>query len=85
MNLFIPEITQEECAEVIQAISKIQRFGLHQQHPETGVSNSEALAVEIGQLEYMLHRIKEEYNLDPETIDTAWVNKGSAVLHWAKF
>lgn len=29
----------EECGELIQAIVKAQRFGLHATHPVTGVSN----------------------------------------------
>ena len=35
----VMNITMEECAEVIQAISKIFRFGLESIHPETGIDN----------------------------------------------
>jgi NTP pyrophosphatase (non-canonical NTP hydrolase) len=39
-------ILQEECAEVIQAVSKINRFGLESSWQ--GVTNKEALITEIG-------------------------------------
>ena len=45
-------ITQEECAEVTQAISKIFRFGLLSQH--NGQSNRERLAEEVGDLMCMI-------------------------------
>jgi len=60
MNLLIPEVTIEECAEVIQAIAKYQRFG-----PECrGYNNKLALAIEIGQLQYMIHVLTELWGLD---------------------
>ena len=39
-------ILQEECAEVVQAVSKINRFGLESKWQ--GVTNKEALITEIG-------------------------------------
>jgi NTP pyrophosphatase (non-canonical NTP hydrolase) len=39
-------ILQEECAEVVQAVSKINRFGLDSSWQ--GVTNKEALITEIG-------------------------------------
>lgn len=38
----------EECAEVIQAIGKIQRHGLWSEHPESGIPNYNTLQREIG-------------------------------------
>lgn len=40
----------EECAEVIQAITKIQRHGLWSEHPESGEPNQHTLKREIGDL-----------------------------------
>ena len=45
-------ITQEECAEVIQAISKVFRFGMDDEY--NGVSNREHLEEEIGDLLCMI-------------------------------
>lgn len=39
---------QEETAELNQIIAKIDRFGLHNHHPGTGISNLDELAGEIG-------------------------------------
>jgi NTP pyrophosphatase (non-canonical NTP hydrolase) len=41
-------ILQEECAEVIQAVSKINRFGRDTEWE--GVTNKQHLAIEIGDL-----------------------------------
>jgi NTP pyrophosphatase (non-canonical NTP hydrolase) len=40
----------EECAEVIQAISKISRFGADTINSETGISNNAALRKELADL-----------------------------------
>ena len=50
-------ITQEECAEVIQAISKVQRFGLINTHK--GETNKEHLEEEVGDLMCMLNLLDE--------------------------
>jgi NTP pyrophosphatase (non-canonical NTP hydrolase) len=42
---------QEECSEVIQAVSKIRRFGPHNSHPDRKTSNKQEL---IGELEDLL-------------------------------
>jgi NTP pyrophosphatase (non-canonical NTP hydrolase) len=44
----VMDITQEECAEVIQAISKIRRFGMDNAKPGTEYSNREHLEEELG-------------------------------------
>jgi NTP pyrophosphatase (non-canonical NTP hydrolase) len=45
-------ISQEECAEVTQAISKVFRFGFNDSH--NGVSNQEHLNEEVGDLLCMI-------------------------------
>jgi NTP pyrophosphatase (non-canonical NTP hydrolase) len=44
----VMDITQEECAEVIQAISKIRRFGMDNTKPGTEYTNREHLEEELG-------------------------------------
>lgn len=41
-------VVVEECAELIQAVTKIQRHGLASYHPETLETNVTALAREMG-------------------------------------
>lgn len=55
------EILQEECAEVIQAISKIKRFGLDSYHPADPdkVSNFHHLIVELGDIQGMIRLLSE--------------------------
>jgi NTP pyrophosphatase (non-canonical NTP hydrolase) len=43
-------LISEECAEVIQAISKIQRHGLWSEHPESHIPNWRTLQREVGDL-----------------------------------
>lgn len=40
----------EECAEVIQVVCKIQRFGIDNHHPVTGVDNIDLLLAEMADL-----------------------------------
>jgi hypothetical protein len=84
-DLKIPQIVQEECAEVIQAVSKILRFGLMQRHPETGMVNKTALEIEIGQLQYMFSKLFQEWQLDMDTIAGAAMQKSDTFEKWAQF
>lgn len=52
-------ILQEECAEVIVAASKILRFGKDDSHPDSTVTNSNSLSLEIGDVEAMIFRATE--------------------------
>lgn len=50
----ILDITQEECAEVIVAISKISRFGLDNVKPGKPFTNRQHFAEELGDLLAMI-------------------------------
>lgn len=80
-----PIITQEECAEVIQAISKVFRFGPDQCHPETGITNIEQLSTEIGQLKYMLDLLIAEWDICEATAANAYNNKHKALVKYEQF
>lgn len=60
-------ILQEECAEVIQIISKIRRFGINSFHPEdpNRLSNRERLVAELGDVKALVDLIKEADELNP--------------------
>jgi NTP pyrophosphatase (non-canonical NTP hydrolase) len=47
-NNEVMDILQEECAEVIQAVSKIRRFGMDNAKPGTTYNNREHLEEELG-------------------------------------
>ena len=83
MNL-IPVATQEECAEVIQAISKVFRFTLDHPHPETGVTNKEHLETEIGQLKCMLDLLCAQWELNRKAISNSYDEKLMNYNKWDK-
>lgn len=53
-NNEVMDITQEECAEVIQAISKIRRFGMDNAKPGTDYTNRAHLEEELGDVLAMI-------------------------------
>jgi NTP pyrophosphatase (non-canonical NTP hydrolase) len=64
-------VLQEECAEVIQAVSKINRFGMHGEWQ--GVTNKQALVTEIGDVLAIIKvLIKEtDINITEEDLEIA--------------
>lgn len=63
----------EECAEVIQAITKIQRHGYESYNPldlrEHRLSNRQALEKEIGHVRHAVERLVAEVDVSEEDID----------------
>lgn len=53
-NNEVMDILQEEAAEVIQAVSKIRRFGMNNAKYGTGQTNKEHLEEELGDLLAMI-------------------------------
>jgi NTP pyrophosphatase (non-canonical NTP hydrolase) len=53
-NNQVMDILQEEAAEVIQAVSKIRRFGWESKHPESQQTNLEHLEEELGDMLAMI-------------------------------
>ena len=64
-------VLQEECAEVIQAISKINRFGMESELQ--GVTNKQALIQEIGDVLAMVNVLLEDtdINIDIKDVEIA--------------
>ena len=58
-------ILQEEAAEVIQAVSKIHRFGIDNSNPITGESSIETLHKELGDLQCMIDLCIEQGIINP--------------------
>lgn len=76
-------ITQEECAEVIQAISKVFRFGMDDVHPTTNKSNKDSLEEEVGDLMCMLQLMMEKGIIDETKVYTASVHKRIKLEKWS--
>jgi NTP pyrophosphatase (non-canonical NTP hydrolase) len=55
---------QEEAAEVIQAVSKIRRFGEHNKHPERDTTNKQELVIELEDLLAILAALEYAQYLD---------------------
>ena len=66
----ILNILQEECAEVIQAVSKIRRFGINSKGPngDYKYNNLEQLEVELGDLMQMVHLLYENGYIEEENV-----------------
>ena len=58
----ILDILQEECAEVIQAVSKINRFGLESSWE--GITNKQSLITEIGDVIALIKVLIEETDIN---------------------
>jgi NTP pyrophosphatase (non-canonical NTP hydrolase) len=71
----VMEILQEECAEVIQAVSKIYRFGLN--NSWDGITNKQSLVTEIGDVLALIDILVTEtdINISEEEIKEAVYNK----------
>jgi NTP pyrophosphatase (non-canonical NTP hydrolase) len=76
-------ILQEECAEVIQAISKCFRFGLDEQH-KSGVTQRANLEMEIGDMLALVDVLIDHGLIDIETLVLAKRNKIDKLKLWSK-
>ena len=74
-------IMQEECAEVIQAISKIHRFGLYDNHE--GNTNFYQLIKELGDLQCMMNLFIEKYDVDTELLKDFEMQKLDKLKSWS--
>lgn len=77
----ILRIAQEECAEVIQAISKVFRFGIDGVH--NGVTNQAHLEEEIGDLVCMIDLLMERGIVSVDRVDEAARAKLTKLRTWA--
>lgn len=82
-NKEILDITQEECAEVIVAISKISRFGLDNFKPGKPKTNRQHLAEEIGDLQAMIDLCIVTGLVDADEVHQATENKINKLKQWS--
>jgi len=76
-------ITQEECAEVTQAISKVFRFGFDSRHPETFKSNMQSLEEEVGDLLAMIDIMIEKCIISDSNVNAARIAKKEKLKTWS--
>lgn len=76
-------ITQEECSEVSQSVSKIFRFGWSSVHPKTGVNNKEHLEEEIGDLLCMVDILTEKCIISDSKVNEARKAKREKLKKWS--
>ena len=79
----ILDITGEECAEVIVAISKINRFGLDNFKPGKPLTNRQHLAEELGDLQAMINLCIDHKLVNVEEVITAADNKIEKLKQWS--
>jgi NTP pyrophosphatase (non-canonical NTP hydrolase) len=79
----VMDILQEECAEVIQAVSKISRFGLDNYKPGKPKTNREHLEEELGDLITMIDILHSMDIVSWTNIDRAAEAKREKLKKWS--
>ena len=71
---------QEEAAEVVQAVSKIRRFGPHNHHPDRTTTNLQELVGELEDFQAIIWALEETQYLDPKPSTTQTIKKYQALM-----
>ena len=79
----ILDILQEECAEVIQAISKCRRFGIDEIHIKSGQTQREQLVQEIGDVTLLIELLHSYQLFTQQELRTAEQNKANKLTKWS--
>jgi NTP pyrophosphatase (non-canonical NTP hydrolase) len=79
----VMNILSEECAEVIQAISKCHRFGLDNFKPGKPLTNAQHLEGEIGDLLAMVDLLKSNNIVTQQGLDIAKAAKIEKLKKWS--
>jgi NTP pyrophosphatase (non-canonical NTP hydrolase) len=76
-------ITQEECAEVTQAISKVFRFGMDAQYPTGAPTNKQRLEEELGDLQAMILILSQRGIINMKSVEHAAEAKVEKLKKWS--
>jgi NTP pyrophosphatase (non-canonical NTP hydrolase) len=79
----VMDILQEECAEVIQAVSKIRRFGIDNVKPGKPKTNRAHLEEELGDLYAMIDILQELDIVSWTNIEKAAEAKREKLKTWS--
>ena len=74
-------IAQEECAEVVQAISKCFRFGPNDEY--NSVTNKQRLEEEVGDLLCMIQLMMHQGVIDENNVNAASIQKRIKLERWS--
>jgi NTP pyrophosphatase (non-canonical NTP hydrolase) len=77
-------ILQEECAEVIQDVSKCRRFGIDNVYLNGQGTQRENLAKEVGDVLAMIDVLIEQGVFTQIELDVARANKKQKLKQWSK-
>jgi len=80
----VMDILQEECSEVIQAVSKIRRFGLDNSHPTSSQTNIQHLEEELGDVLAMVDLLQSLNMVTKYGLDNAKTAKIDKLKMWSK-
>jgi NTP pyrophosphatase (non-canonical NTP hydrolase) len=78
----ILDILQEECAEVIVAISKIRRFGIDNDYKEGGTQR-EHLVQELGDVTLLIDLLKSHQVFTESELHKAQLRKAEKLTKWS--
>ena len=79
----VMNILSEECAEVIQAVSKINRFGIDNYKPGKSKTNRQHLEEELGDLLAMVDILIELGVVNESSLQQAEVAKIEKLKKWS--
>jgi len=79
----ILDILQEECAEVIVAISKIRRFGIDNSYKDGGTQR-EHLVQELGDVTLLIELLQAHQVFTVTELRKAQVRKSQKLTQWSK-
>ena len=79
----VMDILQEECAEVIQAVSKINRFGADNVKPGKPKTNREHLEEELGDMMAMIDIMLELRVISLDNLEIAKKAKIEKLKKWS--
>jgi NTP pyrophosphatase (non-canonical NTP hydrolase) len=79
----VMNILSEECAEVIQAISKCHRFGMDNVKPGKPKTNREHLEEELGDLMAMIDIMLNQGVIDHNSLEVAKKHKVEKLKKWS--
>ena len=79
----VMDILQEECAEVIVAVSKISRFGIDNYKPGKPKTNREHLEEEIGDVLAMIDIMLEKGVVSLDNLNVAKAAKIEKLKKWS--